>query len=106
MVPLAGTDGKKVAPFLSPQKASDIRQSSIGADTNPKTFIVHKELACYHLLFFAKAFNGQFMEVQNNHMKLNDADVTTFGLLVIWVYHEKIEGLLEKDLARRHHNCP
>lgn len=49
------------------------------------------------LPFFAKAFNGPFLEGQTQTMKFDNIDVGTFGLVVSWLYHQKIEEVTEEN---------
>jgi hypothetical protein len=58
---------------------------------NQQTFVVHKELLCFHSPFFERAFYGNLKENKTQKMHLDDVEGPVFGLLVAWVYKEKIE---------------
>lgn len=66
--------------------------SLFGHGKAERKYVVHKELLCYHSLFFDKAFNGPFTEGVTQTMQLNDVESDIFGLVVFWVYHQKLGG--------------
>jgi hypothetical protein len=64
----------------------------IGKESDPpKTFLVHKEYACYASPVFDAAFNSNCIEGQTQTYKLDDTTPHAFQLLVQWIYHEKLK---------------
>ncbi|TVY49272.1 hypothetical protein LCER1_G008549, partial [Lachnellula cervina] len=59
-------------------------------DVKPKTFIVHKEIVCYHSPVLNAAFNSGFVEGQTQTYKLDDVSEGVFKLLVQWLYSQKL----------------
>ncbi|TVY32908.1 hypothetical protein LOCC1_G007719 [Lachnellula occidentalis] len=59
-------------------------------DVKPKTFIVHKEIACYHSPVLNAAFNSDFIEGQTQTYTLDDISEGAFKLLVQWLYSQKL----------------
>ncbi len=53
-------------------------------------FLIHKNLLCQNSRFFTAAFNGKFMESATQSMVLDDVDADTFGVVVNWIYTQKI----------------
>jgi hypothetical protein len=53
-------------------------------------YVVHKQLITFYSPFFDRAFNGQFIEGENQTMTLEDVDGNTFGLFVNWLYTQKV----------------
>jgi len=53
-------------------------------------FTVHKNLAEHYSPFFTKAFNSGFIEGQTQEMVLEDVEPVTFGLVINWLYTQKI----------------
>jgi hypothetical protein len=65
------------------------------AQQEPETtkFFVHKDLLCQNSSFFTAAFNGDFMEGASQAMTLDDVDANTFGVVVNWIYTQKISNV-------------
>jgi BTB/POZ domain len=57
-----------------------------------RKFLIHKDFICYYSGFFAAAFNRSLMEGQSQTMTLDDIDPKTFGLLVDWLYIQRVEA--------------
>ena len=47
---------------------------------------LHKGLLCFLAPYFAKAFNGSFVEGLNNEMYLPEEDPSAFDLFMLWLY--------------------
>lgn len=63
----------------------------IGKESDPpKTFLVHKEYACYASPVFDAAFNSNFIEGQTQTYKLDDTTPRAFRLLTQWIYLQKL----------------
>jgi hypothetical protein len=55
-------------------------------------FLIHKNLLCQYSRFFTAAFNGKFMEGATQNMVFEEVDADMFGVLVNWIYTQKISG--------------
>ncbi|KAL2066898.1 hypothetical protein VTL71DRAFT_1322 [Oculimacula yallundae] len=73
--------------------------------TNPEaiTFYIHKNFICHHSPFFKAAFNGEFTEGQTQHMNLLDIEEYVFAIFTNWIYTQKLQNKLGKDI--RHFGC-
>ncbi|TVY32519.1 hypothetical protein LSUB1_G007538 [Lachnellula subtilissima] len=87
--------GKKLSPKilvrdpqLHPSKIFPIDNIVVGAAE--QKFTVHKNLAEHYSPFFTKAFNSAFIEGQTQEMVLEDVEAVIFGLVVNWLYTQKI----------------
>ncbi|KAL2064013.1 hypothetical protein VTL71DRAFT_4507 [Oculimacula yallundae] len=70
----------------------------IGAEPDPKTFYVHKHLACAHSPFFEAAFQGQMIEGRTQSMRFEDVEIEIFGDLVHWMYTNTLQNdFLSRD---------
>ncbi|KAN0116981.1 hypothetical protein V8E51_002958 [Hyaloscypha variabilis] len=59
-----------------------------GQDSTP--FTLHERRLCFYSPVFAKAFNGTTPEAASRTMKLDDIEVSVFGLLLFWIYSAAI----------------
>ncbi|TVY34189.1 hypothetical protein LSUB1_G007684 [Lachnellula subtilissima] len=87
-----GNDIKRTL-LISRAQADTVVTFLIGPENEhvkPKTFIVHKEIACYHSLVLNAAFNSGFIEGQMQTYKLDDVSEGVFKLLVQWLYYQKL----------------
>jgi hypothetical protein len=57
----------------------------------PKTFVVHKKAISHYSLFFKAAFESSMTERQTQAMRLEDVDSDVFGLLINWIYTQRVE---------------
>lgn len=69
----------------------------IVGDENQK-FVVHKNLVEHYSPAFENAFNGGFIEGQTRELNLGDVDANIFGLVVNWLYTQKIILAEEKEI--------
>ncbi|TVY73264.1 hypothetical protein LSUE1_G005766 [Lachnellula suecica] len=70
----------------------------------PKTFLVHKEIVCYHSPVLNAAFNSGFVEGQTQTYKLEDVNQGTFKLFVQWLYFQKLAlAVFEEDYDSEEH---
>ncbi|TVY73266.1 hypothetical protein LSUE1_G005765 [Lachnellula suecica] len=68
-----------------------------------KTFLVHKEVVCYHSPVLSAAFNSAFVEGQTQTYTLDDTTEGAFKLLVQWFYGKKIQlQILQEEYKRSH----
>lgn len=58
-----------------------------------KTFIIHKEYACYYVKVFDRAFNSSFIEGQIQVYRMADVTEDVFRFLVQWLYTQKSDTL-------------
>jgi hypothetical protein len=65
--------------------------SGLSKMAQEQTFLIHKDFICYYSKFFDAAFNGQFEEGQTQAMTLDDIDPDAFGLLVDWLYTQRVD---------------
>lgn len=64
---------------------------ALAMQESPTTqFLIHKNLLCQRSCFFTAAFNGNFMEGATQSMVLDDVDADTFGVVVNWIYTQRI----------------
>jgi len=83
---LAKVKVKKKPSLQDPQPVIKV---IIGPDKT--TFLVHKDFLCYYSPYFAGALReGAFKESETQTVELDHADVEAFGLLVTWLYTQKI----------------
>lgn len=61
-------------------------------------FVLHKNLIEHYSPFFENAFNSGFIEGQTQEMNLRDVDADIFGLVVNWVYTQKIIPPVEEEV--------
>ncbi|TVY15912.1 hypothetical protein LARI1_G005895 [Lachnellula arida] len=73
-------------------QADEVVTFLVGPETEtqkPKTFIVHKEIACYHSPVLNAAFKSGFIDGRTQTYKLDDVSEGAFKLLVQWLYSQK-----------------
>ena len=68
-----------------------VKRDGVFEATQEREFLIHKEFICHHSEFFAAEFNGQFQEGQTQAMTLDDIDPDAFGLLVDWLYTQRVD---------------
>lgn len=92
-----------VTVYITPPEAKSTGHAEVSSNTprttrttkntasaeNPMKYIIHKEFFCYYSPFFKAAFNGNFKEGQTQEMRIS-ADVVAFGVVVNWLYSQKI----------------
>jgi BTB/POZ domain len=64
-------------------------------DGGKETFEVYKDFICYYSPFFRAAFNGPFKEGQTQTMEFTDTHPVIFGLFVLWLYSQGLDGYHE-----------
>ena len=71
--------------------SSDLHLSMVTIYVSPDKvpFYLHKERLCQHSRFFAKAFDGGFVEANTKSMTMKDEGVEEFKLLEEWLYRGK-----------------
>ncbi|KAL5314209.1 hypothetical protein ACEPPN_018634 [Leptodophora sp. 'Broadleaf-Isolate-01'] len=79
---------KKVPSLRRPQSVVTV---TVWPEHSKEAFMIHKDIICHHSLFFANAFNGNFLEGKTQMMNLSDVDSDTFGILVEWFYTQKLD---------------
>jgi len=58
----------------------------IGHSDTQKTFTMHKELLCYHSEWFRKAFNGDWLESDEDALHLESVPEDVFRVVSHWLY--------------------
>lgn len=64
---------------------------TVGTDPDTQTFSILKSLVCHKSPFFRAAFEGSFSEAESQTMTLEDVEPKIFGLMVDWLYTQKVE---------------
>ncbi|KAH6671118.1 hypothetical protein B0J14DRAFT_595375 [Halenospora varia] len=75
---------------------------NIGPNGSPdqKSFIIHKEVACFHSPVLNAALNSEFIEGQTQTYTLEDTTPGSFRLLMQWLYGGEFKvSQLSADLA-------
>jgi hypothetical protein len=62
-----------------------------------QSFSIHKSLACFYSSYFKGAFQGNFGKGVNGQATLADTDPKIFGLVVHWLYFQKIDEEICED---------
>jgi len=65
-------------------------------DGRKETFHVYKDFICYYSPFFRAAFNSPFREGQTQTMEFTDTHPVIFGLFVLWLYSQDLDGYNDK----------
>ncbi|KAH8601405.1 hypothetical protein B0O99DRAFT_736614 [Bisporella sp. PMI_857] len=64
----------------------------VGAGDKQESFAVHKNIVMSQSSFFAAAFQSNFLEGTTQIMDLDDVEPSIFGMVVHWLYFNKIDG--------------
>lgn len=56
-----------------------------------KQIVIHKSLACHHSPVFKAAFEGPWIEGQNQRMDLKETTADVVTLLIRWLYSNELE---------------
>jgi hypothetical protein len=75
---------------LGTRDSSFAKQAPAKQEPVTTTFFIHKNLLCQNSSFFTAAFNGNFMESATQNLVFDDVDADTFGVVVNWIYTQKI----------------
>ena len=60
----------------------------IGSSDEEKTFTVHKELLCYHSVYFRNAFEGEWKESEDKSIRIHAAFEEVFRVVCHWLYDQ------------------
>jgi len=76
-------------------------QVEIVLDDEEKTFMVYKELLCFHSDYFRGAFTGSFRESVEKSIRISDVSERVFRLFQTWLYAQVTRE--EADPATKRH---
>lgn len=65
---------------------SQIQVEIILSPPHSKSFMVYRELVCFHSEYFRRAFGGSFRESEEKSIEIEDVDERTFRLFQFWLY--------------------
>ncbi|TAQ83611.1 hypothetical protein B7494_g8067 [Chlorociboria aeruginascens] len=82
--PGAPSDKKKLRPTNEYFLSTNMVEIYVGEER--KLWVLHEDLLCDRIDFFASAFKSGFKEGREKKMDLEEEDPEAFGLLVDWIY--------------------
>ena len=72
--------------LMSNHRSMDQTQVEVILADSKKSFMVYKDLACFHSLYFRGAFEGSSQESKKKSIRLRDVSEQTFRLFQFWLF--------------------